>query len=53
VANTQAGLNFYRDLLGLKLAGESMNSGTEQEHLNNVARARLRIAALKPGAGQA
>jgi hypothetical protein len=27
---------FYRDLLGFKLAGESMNYGTEQEHLNNV-----------------
>ena len=40
-------LKFYRDLLGLKLVGESMNSGTEQEHLNNVAGARLRISGLR------
>jgi len=31
VANTEASLKFYCDLLGLKLAGESENYGTEQE----------------------
>jgi len=36
VVATEASLKFYRDLLGLKLAGESENYGTEQEHLNNV-----------------
>lgn len=36
VSNTAVSLKFYRDVLGLKLAGESMNAGTEQEHLNNV-----------------
>jgi catechol 2,3-dioxygenase-like lactoylglutathione lyase family enzyme len=34
VSSTENSLEFYRDLLGLKLAGESMNYGTEQEHLN-------------------
>src|SRR5213080_322929 len=29
VPSTQNGLRFYRDLLGLKLAGESLNHGTE------------------------
>jgi catechol 2,3-dioxygenase-like lactoylglutathione lyase family enzyme len=47
VDDTAQSLKFYRDLLGLKLAGESMNHGTEQEHLNNVAGARLRISGLK------
>ena len=47
VDDTAQSLKFYRDLLGLKLAGESMNHGTEQEHLNNVAGARLRISGLR------
>jgi catechol 2,3-dioxygenase-like lactoylglutathione lyase family enzyme len=47
VANTARGLRFYRDLLGLKVAGESMNYGSEQEHLNNVAGARLHITGLR------
>ncbi|NJM67228.1 MAG: glyoxalase [Acaryochloris sp. RU_4_1] len=51
VANTEAMLKFYRDLLGLKLAGESMNHGTEQEHLNNVQGARLHISALRSPIG--
>src|SRR5260370_967190 len=32
IANTEASLHFYRDLLGLRKAGESENFGTEQEH---------------------
>jgi catechol 2,3-dioxygenase-like lactoylglutathione lyase family enzyme len=51
VSNTQASLKFYRDLLGLKVAGESMNTGTEQEHLNNVQGARLHITGLRSPAG--
>jgi catechol 2,3-dioxygenase-like lactoylglutathione lyase family enzyme len=51
VAETHASLKFYRDSLGLKLAGESMNHGTEQEHLNNVEGARLRISGLRAKAG--
>ncbi len=51
VSNTQASLRFYRDLLGLKVAGESMNYGTEQEHLNNVQGARLHISGLRSPAG--
>jgi catechol 2,3-dioxygenase-like lactoylglutathione lyase family enzyme len=47
VANTDTSLTFYRDLLGLKIAGESENYGTEQEHLNNVFGARLRITSLR------
>jgi catechol 2,3-dioxygenase-like lactoylglutathione lyase family enzyme len=51
VGDTDASLAFYRDLLGLRVAGESENYGTEQEHLNNVFGARLRITALRAEAG--
>jgi catechol 2,3-dioxygenase-like lactoylglutathione lyase family enzyme len=51
VADTDASLAFYRDALGLRVAGESENYGTEQEHLNNVFGARLRITALRADKG--
>jgi catechol 2,3-dioxygenase-like lactoylglutathione lyase family enzyme len=51
VSNTESSLNFYRDVLGMHIAGESENYGTEQEHLNNVFGARLRITALRAAAG--
>ena len=51
VSNTDKSLKFYRDLLGLRVAGESENYGTEQEHLNNVFGARLRITALRAPSG--
>src|SRR3989454_1158157 len=51
VSDTDASLRFYRDLLGLRIAGASENYGTEQEHLNNVFGARLRITALRAPSG--
>ena len=51
VSDTQRSLKFYRDTLGMKLAGESENYGIEQERLNNVFGARLRISGLKADAG--
>jgi catechol 2,3-dioxygenase-like lactoylglutathione lyase family enzyme len=51
VSNTEASLKFYRDALGLRVAGASENYGTEQEHLNNVFGARLRITSLRAGSG--
>lgn len=51
VGDTEASLRFYRDILGLRVAGESMNWGPEQARLNNVARARLRITALRAASG--
>jgi len=47
VGDTSESLKFYRDALGLAVAGESMNFGTEQEHLNNVFGARLHITGLR------
>jgi catechol 2,3-dioxygenase-like lactoylglutathione lyase family enzyme len=51
VADTEASLRFYRDLLGLTVAGNAENYGTEQEHLNNVFGARLRITAMRGTSG--
>lgn len=47
VGETGASLKFYRDSLGLSVAGESVNFGGEQEHLNNVFGARLHITGLR------
>ncbi len=51
VTNTDASLAFYRDALGLAVAGESENYGIEQERLNNVFGAHLRITALRASTG--
>ncbi len=51
VWDTDASIKFYRDLLGMRVAGESENYGTEQEHLNNVFGAHLRITALRGASG--
>lgn len=53
VGDTDASLAFYRDLLGMTVQGESENYGIEQERLNNVFGARLRITSLKPARGPA
>lgn len=47
VSDTDRSLAFYRDALGLRVAGESENYGVEQEHLNQVFGARLRITSLR------
>ncbi|HKW91832.1 MAG TPA: VOC family protein, partial [Methylomirabilota bacterium] len=51
VTDTERSLRFYRDLLGLRLAGESLNWGPEQERLNDVPGARLRITTLRAPKG--
>jgi catechol 2,3-dioxygenase-like lactoylglutathione lyase family enzyme len=51
VGDTDASLRYYRDALGLNVAGESENYGPEQERLNNVFGARLRITALRAASG--
>lgn len=51
VADTERSLAFYRDSLGLRVAGEAENWGVEQEHLNQVFGARLRITALRAPQG--
>ena len=51
VSDTEQSLKFYHDALGFKVAGESENFGTEQEHLNNVFGARLHITAVRAASG--
>jgi catechol 2,3-dioxygenase-like lactoylglutathione lyase family enzyme len=51
VRDTEASLRVYRDLLGFRVAGTSENHGPEQERLNAVAGARLRITTLRAHAG--
>ena len=53
VDDTNASLRFYRDTLGMKVAGESENYDVEQEHLNNVFGARLRITSVRAPKGLA
>lgn len=53
VADTDASLRFYRDLLGFKVVGGSENFGMEQADLNNVPGAHLRITTLRAPAGPA
>jgi catechol 2,3-dioxygenase-like lactoylglutathione lyase family enzyme len=51
VSDTEASLRFYRDALGLRVAGASENWGPEQERLNAVFGARLRITGLRASSG--
>ncbi len=47
VSDTPRSLAFYRDALGLRVAGESLNFGPEQERLNGVFGSRVRITGLR------
>lgn len=51
IADTRRSTVFYRDMLGLKVAGGSENHGTEQERLNQVFGAHLIITGLKAKSG--
>src|SRR5262245_13650041 len=51
VGDTRRSLAFYRDRLGLRVAGGSENSGIEQQRLNAVRGARLRITSLRAATG--
>ena len=47
VSDTDRSLAFYTNALGFRVVGGAHNHGTEQEHLNQVFGARLRITALR------
>ena len=51
VADTERSLSCYRDALGFRVVGGNENYGPEQERLNNVFGARLRITSLRAAAG--
>jgi catechol 2,3-dioxygenase-like lactoylglutathione lyase family enzyme len=48
VWNTENSLKFYRDLLGLTVAGGTVNMGTEQEHLDSLPGALVHVTGLTP-----
>lgn len=47
VSDTQRSLDFYAGVLGMTIAGGSENFGIQQERLNGVYEARLRITTLR------
>jgi catechol 2,3-dioxygenase-like lactoylglutathione lyase family enzyme len=51
VADTGASLRFYRDGLGLRIVGQGLNHGPEQERLSGVASACVRITSLRAQSG--
>lgn len=51
VSDTERSRDFYSRQLGLEVVGESENWGVEQEHLNQVFGARLRITSLRAPSG--
>ena len=51
VSDKDRSIKFYSDVLGFKLAGESINYRIEQERLNNVFGAKLHISGLKVESG--
>lgn len=51
VGSTDESLRFYRDRLMMHVVGSSENFGVEQEHLNGVFGAHLRITALRADEG--
>jgi catechol 2,3-dioxygenase-like lactoylglutathione lyase family enzyme len=51
VANTERSLSFYRDVLGFGVAGESLNYGPEQDHLNHIFGSKVRITSLRSSSG--
>ena len=48
VSSTERSTAFWRDLVGLKVAGGSVNTGTTQEQLDNAFGAVVRITGLRP-----
>lgn len=51
VQSTESSITFYRDLLGMTVAGGTVNMGIEQEHLDSLPGARARVTGVKPMAG--
>ncbi len=48
VSSTERSTGFWRDLVGLKVAGGSLNTGMTQEQLDNAFGAVVRITGLRP-----
>ena len=48
ISNTERSTAFYRDLIGLSVAGGTVNTGMTQEQLDNAFGAVVRITGLRP-----
>ena len=48
ISNTERSTAFYRDLIGLSIAGGTVNTGMTQEQLDNAFGAVVRITGLRP-----
>ena len=48
ISSTERSTAFYRDLIGLTVAGGSVNTGMTQEQLDNAFGAVVRITGLRP-----
>lgn len=48
VSNTEQSLKFYREVLGLRLGGATLNTGITQERLDGVPNPRVRVTAVMP-----
>ena len=46
VRSTENSIKFYRDLLGMTVAGGTLNMGAEQEHLDSLPGARARVTGM-------
>ncbi|MEZ5398425.1 MAG: VOC family protein [Bryobacteraceae bacterium] len=51
ISDMEASTKFYSEALGMHVAGDSENHGPEQERLNNVFGARLRIRGMRADSG--
>ncbi|MGH8671856.1 MAG: VOC family protein [Burkholderiales bacterium] len=52
VSDTGRSLRFYRDVLGMDVAGSSLNSGSTQEQLDNAFGAVVRVTGLRPDSAE-
>ncbi len=51
IADTEQSLQFYRDLLGMEVEGDSLNQGQTQARLDGLPEAKVRVTALRPAQG--
>jgi len=51
VRSTESSAKFYRDLLGMSIAGGTLNMGTTQQYLDSLPGARTRVTGLAPKMG--
>ncbi|MFM9888676.1 MAG: VOC family protein [Burkholderiales bacterium] len=48
VADTDRSTSFYRDVLGMRVTGQSLNAGVTQEQLDDAPGAVVRVTGLRP-----